>query len=154
MAFPSIISIQSDKLEMETSKTQANSDLVDFHIKEDSEWFSLDAVTKGSLDEMEKSGASKTSLKQAEKYTAKFKAFLRENRMSNKIEKMSVTIFDEYLRLFDSQLRNENGALLSPTTLGCIRSGINRYLIGPGVNRQINIIADRQFAESNRILIV
>ena len=62
MALPSIISSQLDQLEMETSMTQADSDLVDFHMEDNSEWLGLDAATKGSSDEIEKSGASKTSM--------------------------------------------------------------------------------------------
>ena len=78
-----------------------------WRLEDDSEWLGLDAATKSSLDELEKSGAAKTSLDQAEKYSAKLKDFLGENGMSDKIEKMPISVLDEYLRLFHSQLRGE-----------------------------------------------
>ncbi len=62
MELPSVISSQLDQLEMETSKTQSDADVVNFYIEDDSEWLGLDVATKSSLDELEKSGAAKTSL--------------------------------------------------------------------------------------------
>jgi hypothetical protein len=59
MELPSVISSQLDQLEMETSKTQSDADVVNFYIEDDSEWLGLDAATKSSLDELEKSGAAK-----------------------------------------------------------------------------------------------
>jgi hypothetical protein len=78
--------------------------------------------------------------------------FLREEKLSDKIENVPVAVLNDCLRLFYSRLRAESGRCYTPTTLSCIRSGIHRYLTGPGINRPINIITDREFSPSNRML--
>jgi hypothetical protein len=132
--------------------TQADESVVDFHFEDDAEWLGVNEETKAELDDVGKASTAKSSVCQAKKHMQRLKDFLRGENLSDKIEAIPVSILDEYFRLFYSRVRAENGRYLSPGTLNCIRSGIHRYLIGRGVNRPINIITDREFGSSNRML--
>jgi hypothetical protein len=83
---------------------------------------------------------------------------LRQEKLNQQIETMPAPILNEYLHNFCSALRQGNGGFYSPVTLSCIRSGIHTYtyifiyFTGPGVCRPINILKDREFVSSNRML--
>lgn len=112
----------------------------------------FEALIMAELDFTERNEAPKSSLVQSDRYSRKFKAFLRDQGLSDSIETMEVGKLSLYLRYFYHHVRAENGDLLSPSTLGCKRAGISRYLRMPPVNRNVDILNGGEFAAANRML--
>ena len=104
------------------------------------------------LNELEKSGSSKSSLAQSNLYVTRFKKFLQYHRLRDDLDQLPAELLCQYLRFFYSELRNVNGQYLSPSTLGCARAGIHRYLTSAPINRKINIMNDAEFLPANRML--
>jgi hypothetical protein len=104
------------------------------------------------LDAFEPSNSSKSGRAQCERYSMRFKEFLRERKLCDQIEKLVPQTLNSFLRQFYCSLRGKDGQWLSPSPLGCVRAGIQRYLTGPPVNRTINIIDGKDFMSANRML--
>lgn len=90
--------------------------------------------------------------KQTDYHVKNFKEFLLRKQLSANIEKAPVKILSNYLSYYYFNLKRKDSKPYSPTTLICIRASIQRYLSGPTVNRNINIIDDVSFKRSNGIL--
>ena len=87
-----------------------------------------------------------------EREAKKFKNFLIENNLSDKIESMPSSVLSKYLRFYYFKLQAKNGKPYAPRTLISIRAAIHRYLISAAVNRNINIIEDKEFQRPNAML--
>ncbi len=59
------------------------------------------------LDETELSNTAKSSLQQARRYAERFKTFLRERRLCDKIEKLVPQTLSNFLRLYYHSLRGK-----------------------------------------------
>ena len=68
------------------------------------------------------------------------------------IENVPLNILANYLSFYYYNLKKKDSKPYSPTSLICIRSSIQRYLSGPSVNRDINIIDDVRFIRSIGVL--
>lgn len=60
---------------------------------------------------------------------------------------------NDYLRLFYSSLRKLDGTYYAPKSLICIRAAIQRHLVSPAVNRNVNIINRDDFRGCNGVLV-
>lgn len=89
---------------------------------------------------------------QTEYHVKKFKDFLLQKKLSTNIEKIPIDILSNYLSYYYYSLRRKDSKPYSPTSLICIRASIQRYLSGPKVNRDINIVEDVRFKRCNGIL--
>ena len=76
----------------------------------------------------EKAEIPKSTESQTAAYATRFKEFLNSKGLPNMTESMLVRFLNQYLRLFYSSLREEDGSLSAPATLEYIRAAINRYL--------------------------
>ena len=65
---------------------------------------------------------------------------------------MPVRFLSQYLRYFYHNLLRKDGRPYAPRSLIGIRAAIHRYLSGPEVNRNINILVDREFVRANMTL--
>ena len=72
--------------------------------------------------------------------------------LSQDIEEMPATFLNKYLRLFYFSLKCKGGSLYTPRSLIGIRAAIHRYLISPNMDRNINILTDREFNRANAML--
>ena len=110
----------------------------------------VDEEILNELDELEKENTPRSSLQQTTANISRFRTFLTEKNLSSDIDKVPPAILDTYLRYFYSSLRTKDGKLYAPKTLICIRAAIHRYF---QINRpNVNIIEDRSFCQSNRML--
>lgn len=82
----------------------------------------------------------------------KFKEFLSSHNYPNDIEHMPISYLAQYLRFYYFSLRTKDGAFYSPNSLIGIRAAIQRYLNGPTIDRQVNIMNDREFNRANATL--
>jgi hypothetical protein len=112
----------------------------------------IDEALEKELDMMEVTNMSKTSADQAKRYAERFKAFLREHGLCDKIDSLVPQTLGKFLRYFYHSLLGKNGEFLAPASLGCVRAGIHRYLTSPPYNRPIDIIGDAQFQSANKML--
>lgn len=112
----------------------------------------LAAEVAKQLDRIEEEGSSKSSLDQARRYGAQFQEFVHSKGFMDRIETCSESKLNTYLRYFYGELRSARGTYLSPTTLGCIRAGIQRYLASSAVSRVVDIINGKAFGAANRML--
>jgi hypothetical protein len=92
------------------------------------------------LDDTERRETSASCRAQSDRYSKKFKNFLRSHGLPDDIERMSEETLNLRLRFFYHGLRDEEGNLLAPSTLGCIRAALHRYLTSAPHNRTIDII--------------
>lgn len=112
----------------------------------------LSAEVVRQLDKIEVEGVSRASVDHSKRYASKFQEFLLSKGLEDRIESCSEAELNGYLRYFYSELRGANGRYLSPSTLGCIRAGISRYLTSSPVNRSVDVIHGIAFAQANRML--
>ena len=61
-------------------------------------------------------------------------------------------MLNNYLRLFYSQLRTENGLYYAPASLLCIRAAIHRHLTSAEYNRNVDILNGEDFKRANGVL--
>ncbi len=104
------------------------------------------------LDCTEKHGTAQSSLQQARRYAQNFQEFLSSKGFRDAIEICAEAKLNKYLRYYYSSLRKGDGGYFAPSTLGCIRAGIHRYLTSAPVNRVIDIINGAEFCSANRML--
>lgn len=104
------------------------------------------------MDKMELEEVTESSKIHIKQYVKKFKHFLTEKNLSQDIEAMDESLLGDYLRFFYSSLRKQDGGYYSPSSLGCIRAAIHRYLISAPVSRNVNIINGSAFVSTNKML--
>ena len=114
--------------------------------------FSLPDDIKAEMDAMETAEETDSCKIHVRQYVKKFKDFLVEKNLSPEIESMEVPMLAEYLRYFYSSLKKKDGGFFSPSSLGCIRAAIHRYLTSAPVSRSINLIKDSSFLSANKML--
>lgn len=112
----------------------------------------LDAGTTEELNALENDEIPSTTKMQTTSYAKRFKAFLQSKSLPDCIETIPVRYLNQYLRLWYSSLRKPDGRFYSPSTLACMRAGINRYLSRAPYNRPINLKMDRDFVSANNML--
>jgi hypothetical protein len=138
-----------DDLEKRTVPTQEEEEIVETEIVAANE-ISDDVLLK--LDMIEQLGTSSSAIAQSKRYAKRFKAFLRDKKLRDDIEKIPENLLSQYLRYFYSEVRSETGQYLSPSTLGCMRAGIQRYLRSAPVNRIIDIVEGKVFTAANTMI--
>ena len=112
----------------------------------------LDHAVEKEMDEVETANTPKSSSEQARRYSDRFKEFLRAHKLCDKIEQLVPQTLNRFLRFYYRNLRGKSGEYLAPSTLGCIRAGIHRYLTSAPLNRAINIIEGVEFQSANKML--
>ena len=70
----------------------------------------LDPETIAKLNEAERAGMSRTTVKQTEDYVGRFKEYLRKIKLSEQIEESNEETLAEYLRLFYNEVRGKKQA--------------------------------------------
>ena len=105
-----------------------------------------------SLRELEESAIPKTTQDQRRRTALKFRKFLEEKNLCKDFENVPDMILNNYLRLFYSSLKKEDGSYYAPQSLICFRAAIQRHLTSPEINRQVNIITGEQFKRANGVL--
>ncbi len=88
----------------------------------------IEDLVTSELDSTEKRETAKSTSAHAGRFSKKFKEFLRQHDMSDDIEFMPESKLNFAPRYFYHEVRAENGDLLSPASLSCIRTSISRYL--------------------------
>ena len=114
--------------------------------------FCLPDGIREEMDAMEIEEETESSKIHVRQYVKKFKDFLVEKALSPDIESMEESTLAAYLRYFYSSLRKQDGGYFSPSSLGCIRAAIHRYLTSAPVSRPINLIEDSNFSSANKML--
>lgn len=112
----------------------------------------VDDLITNELDRTERNETPKASLAHSDRYSKKFQAFLCSHGCSDDVALMSNNRLNLSLRFFYHNLRADNGDLLSPSTLSCVRAGLNRYLTSPPINRVVDIVKGVEFVSANRML--
>ena len=112
----------------------------------------LDENVNEELNKLEEQEIPNTTRAQTLSYARKFKIFLQSKSLPDCIETMPVRYLNQYLRFWYSSLRKPDGSFYSPSTLACIRAGVNRYLSKTPCNRPINLKVDRDFVSANNML--
>jgi hypothetical protein len=112
----------------------------------------VDELIVSELDMTERKETPKTTVAHSDRYSRKFKEFLRAHLLPDDIETMPASRLNLNLRYFYHELRSDDGELLSPTTLSCARAGIQRYLTSAPINRVVDIIRGVEFISANRML--
>lgn len=112
-------------------------------------------LPKSIIEEMD--CLEKDSIPMGTKYNTvahvkKFKKFLKDNNLSVDIETIPVNFLAKYLRFFYFKLRCKDGSFYAPRSLIGIRASIHRYLTSSEVNRDINILKDKEFVRANAVL--
>ena len=102
------------------------------------------------LDELERSGIPQSSLKQMESVTTRFTKFLSEKNLSTDLVNIPISILNNYLRYFYSELRTKQGLYYAPASLICFRAGLHRHFLF--IRKDVNIISDHLFERSNKML--
>ena len=75
-----------------------------------------------TISDTEESAATPASTKsQTQRHVKRFKAFLEENKLSTKIEKVPINILANYLCFFYYSLKTKDGKPYSASSLVCIR---------------------------------
>jgi len=82
----------------------------------------------------------------------RFRNFLHDKKLCTDFEKVPDTILNNYLRLFYSELKKEDGGFYAPQSLICFRAAIQRHLTSPETNRQVNIVNGEPFRRANGVL--
>ena len=116
------------------------------------EYSILDKDIMTEIDDLEKELTPKSTQQQTISHIRKFKTFLESKNLSPNIESMPVRFLADYLRYFYFSLRCKDGSFYAPRSLVGIRASIHRYLTSAEVNRQINILKDREFCRANAVL--
>ena len=102
----------------------------------------LPTLTNEQLEELNKIEADavpKSTDKQTKQHVNRFKHFLREEGLQENFETIPHNFLNDYLRLFYTKIRKDDGGLYSPASLICFRASIQRYLSSYAVNKNINI---------------
>ena len=102
------------------------------------------------LDKIERSGIPQSSLKQMESTVKRFTNFLSSKNLSSDIKEVPVSILNNYLRYFYSELRTQDGLYYAPSSLICFRAALHRHFLF--IRKDVNIISDHCFERSNRML--
>lgn len=105
-----------------------------------------------TLRELEESAIPKTTQNQSRRTVLRFRNFLCDKKLCTDFEKVPDTILNNYLRLFYSGLKKEDGGFYAPQSLICFRAAIQRHLTSPEINRQVNIINGEPFRRANGVL--
>ena len=133
-------------------KELSNEFLKEFDDFESEQFEDISATTIEEMDKEESAVIPPSTKLSTEREAKKFKHFLIENNLSDKIESMPASVLSKYLRFYYFKLHAKNGKPYAPRTLISIRAAIHRYLVSPAVNRNINIIKDNEFQRPNAML--
>ena len=104
------------------------------------------------LLDLEKSAQPMSSKIQAKKWVKEFRNFLQKRQLSEEFERVPASVLNDYLRLFYSNLKRQDGSFYAPSSLICIRAAIHRHMVSPDVNSSLNILKDDQFVRANSVL--
>lgn len=116
----------------------------------DAEERDVSQVILDDLDETERQGIPKSSLKQMENTVKRFTAFLSEKKLSTDLKNIPISVLNNYLRYFYSTLRTNDGKFYAPPTLICFRAALHRHFLL--IRQDVNIVNDHHFEKSNRML--
>jgi len=112
----------------------------------------LDDETLKMLREVESKVIPQSTQKQTRNHIKRFKEFLVQKKLSDKIETAPLSILGNYLSFFYYSLETKEQKPYSPASLICFRASIQRYLNSPTVNRNINLVDDPHFKRANGVL--
>ena len=104
------------------------------------------------LIQLEKSAQPASTQNQTQKWVKKFKDFLTEKKLCPNFETVPMQMLNDYLRLFYSSLKKNDGTFYAPASLICIRSALHRHLQSPEINSTLNILTDDGFIRANNVL--
>ena len=116
------------------------------------EYSDLEDRITTEMNDAEKANIPNSTAFSTKQWVGKFKNFLNMKNLSENIETMPVRFLSQYLRYFYYSLLRKDGRPYAPRSLIGIRAAIHRYLSGPEVNRNINILTDREFMRANMTL--
>lgn len=77
--------------------------------------------------------------------------WLTQNNHDSEFEKLDKTGLAEVLRTFYASARTQDGKVYSKSAMVNLRAGINRYLVSPPLNRDINLVSNDAFFEANKV---
>ena len=77
--------------------------------------------------------------------------FLLEKGHSTDFEMLPVEVLAPLLREFYASLRNKDGSYYSRSSYVNIRASLNRHLNSPPFSREINLMRDKSFMNSNQV---
>lgn len=115
----------------------------------------LPTLTNEQLEELnriEADAVPKSTDKQTKQHVNRFKRFLREEGLQENFDTIPHNFLNDYLRLFYTKIRKDDGGLYSPASLICFRASIQRYLSSYAVNKNINILQGEEFKRANGCL--
>lgn len=104
------------------------------------------------LKTLEQSAVSSSTTSQTNKWVNKFRRFLQENHAPSEFEQFDASALNDYLRLFYSELKTDNGLFYAPASLICIRAALHRHLTSPEVNKRLDILHGEDFRRANGVL--
>ena len=104
------------------------------------------------LIELEKSAQPTSTKIQTKKWVQEFRNFLKNRQLSEDFERVPASVLNDYLRLFYSNLKRQDGSFYAPSSLICIRAAIHRHMVSPEVNSNLNILKDDHFIRANNVL--
>lgn len=110
-------------------------------------------ISKAVIEELERienDSIPRSTQKQMENTTRRLKNFLTEKKLSTDLENVPISILDNYLRYFFSELRTNEGKYYAPASLVCFRAALHRYFLL--VRSDVDIIGDIRFRRSNQML--
>lgn len=112
----------------------------------------LSIETLQELENTEKEYENSKTREQTQMYVNKFKSFLKSENLPSSIESMPEKYLCQYLRLWYSKTKKQDGSLYAPSSMICMRAAIQRYLKSSEVNRSVDIIHGIQFSSANKTL--
>jgi site-specific recombinase XerD len=112
--------------------------------------FSSDVLEE--MDKFERNYRSHSSLIQERVHVRKFEEFLHLKSLNCDFKTISADELNLNLRYFYSQLKRKNGECYSGSSLLCIRAALHRHFTTAPLNRQFNIMQDKNFLSANNML--
>lgn len=112
----------------------------------------IDEGVQAEMNRLEEESVSTHTKWNTQSEVKKFKDFLLENKLCVSFETVPASVLNNYLRFYYFSLKKKDGSCFAPSTLIGKRAAIHRYLNSPQVNRNINILQDREFTRANSIL--
>jgi len=143
----------SEEIQKEVDSLPISNELMNILIGEmvENESPELSGEIQRELDDLEIEGTPSSTLKQTKDNVKRLISFLQEKQLSTDLERIPVSLLNDYLRYFYSQLRTKDDKFYASATLICIRAALHRHFLM--VRNDVNIIGDSKFTKSNKMLV-
>lgn len=112
----------------------------------------MQAQIQEEMNKFERSHRSESSVIQERVHVKKFEEFLQLKNLDCDFKAISASDLNFRLRYFYSQLKKNNGECYSGSSLLCIRAALHRHFSTSPLNREFNIMQDKEFVSSNNML--